>query len=69
MSLVCHPYDVCTAMLLQEAGVIFETPEGGVVDVPLDLTSPVTWVAYANQTLADLVRPVLKRLAGALNTP
>jgi hypothetical protein len=69
MSLVCHPYDVCTAMLLAEAGVIFETPEGGPVDVPLDVTSPVTWVAYANETLAALARPVMKRLATELLTP
>jgi hypothetical protein len=62
MTLVCHPYDVCTSLLLAEAGIIFEKPEGGPVDVPLDLTSPVAWVAFANQTLADLARPALRRL-------
>lgn len=62
MSLVCHPYDVCTAMLLEEAGIVFETPEGGVVDVPLDLTSPVAWVGYANERLAQQVRPILHGL-------
>ncbi len=60
--LMCHPYDVCTAMLLAEAGVVLEKPDGGPVDPPLDLTSPVTWVAYANEELASLVRPVLRRL-------
>jgi hypothetical protein len=69
MSLVCHPYDVCTAMLLAEAGVIFETPDGSVVDVPLDLTSPVAWVAYANESLAELARPVIRRLSGELLAP
>jgi hypothetical protein len=66
MSLVCHPYDVCTALLLAEAGVIFEKPGGGAVDTPLDLTSPVAWVAYANEALAELARPVLRRLVEEL---
>ena len=66
MSLVCHPYDVCTAMLLAEAGVVFEAPGGGVVDTRLDLTSPVAWVAYANEALAELARPVLRRLVEEL---
>jgi fructose-1,6-bisphosphatase/inositol monophosphatase family enzyme len=62
LTLVCHPYDVCTALLLGEAGIVFETLEGGVVEPPLDLTSPVSWVAFANETLADLVRPVLREI-------
>jgi hypothetical protein len=66
LTLVCHPYDVCTSMLLTEAGIIFESPVGGVVDVRLDLTSPVAWVAYANKALAELARPVLRRLVEGL---
>jgi fructose-1,6-bisphosphatase/inositol monophosphatase family enzyme len=69
MSLTCHPYDVCTALLLEEAGIVFEKPEGGVVDPRLDLTSPVAWVAYANETLAELARPVLRRLVEGLRAP
>lgn len=61
-SLACHPYDICTGMLITEAGGVFEAPGGGVVDGPLDTTSPVAWMGYANPVLADLVRPVLKRL-------
>lgn len=67
--LVCHPYDVCTALLLTEAGIVFEKPDGGVVDPLLDLTSPVAWVAYANEALAELARPVLRRLVEDLETP
>jgi fructose-1,6-bisphosphatase/inositol monophosphatase family enzyme len=61
-SLVCHPYDICTAMLLQEAGGVVETPEGGPLQPPLDTTSAVAWMGYANPALADQVRPVLARL-------
>lgn len=61
-SLVCHPYDICTAMLLQEAGGIIEAPDGSPLDVPLDTITPVAWMGYANPTLADQVRPILGRL-------
>ncbi|HEY0946358.1 MAG TPA: inositol monophosphatase [Opitutaceae bacterium] len=60
--LVCHPYDICTAFLLAEAGGVIEAPRGGPVTAPLDTTSPVAWVAYANGTLARRIRPVLRRL-------
>jgi fructose-1,6-bisphosphatase/inositol monophosphatase family enzyme len=62
VALTAHPYDLCTSLVLTEAGGVFEDPRGGPVDVPLDTTSPVTWIAYANETLAGQVRPVLRRL-------
>jgi hypothetical protein len=69
-SLVCHPYDVSTALLLAEAGVVYEYPFGGFPDAPLDTTSAVAWVGYANTTLAALARPVLQRiLKEILSTP
>ena len=61
-SLVCHPYDVVTASLLREAGIIYEHPFGGFPDAPLDTQSGIAWVAYANPVLADLARPVLQRI-------
>ena len=60
-TLCCHPYDVCTALIAREAGCIIETPEGRPLRLPLDTTTPVTWIGYANATLARLVRPVLRR--------
>jgi fructose-1,6-bisphosphatase/inositol monophosphatase family enzyme len=61
-SLVCHPYDICTALLLQEAGGVVETPEGRPLSAPLDTTSPVSWMGFANPVLARTVRPVLRRI-------
>lgn len=61
-SLCCHPYDICTALILQEAGGLVETPDGRPLRAPLDTTSPIAWMGYANLTLAQTVRPVLKRL-------
>ncbi len=61
-SLCCHPYDICTALIVQEAGGIIETPDRKPLRTPLDTTSPVAWMGYANPTLARTVRPVLRRL-------
>lgn len=61
-ALVCHPYDICTALILQEAGAIIEAPDGQPLDVPLDTTSAVAWVGYANPVLAQQVRPHLQQL-------
>ena len=54
-----HPYDLCTTMLLGEAGGVVTDPWGDPLDCPLDATSPVAWVGYANRTLADRIGPVL----------
>jgi fructose-1,6-bisphosphatase/inositol monophosphatase family enzyme len=61
-ALTCHPYDICTALILTEAGGIVETPDGRPLRAPLDTTSPVAWIGYANAKLARTVRPVLRRL-------
>ena len=64
--LVCHPYDICTALLLQEAGGVVEQPDGSALAAPLDTTTPVAWVGYANPRLAEQVRPVLRKLCDEL---
>lgn len=61
-ALVCHPYDVSAALILSEAGVIYEHPLGGFPDAPLNTTHPMAWVIYANPTIAAKARPVLQKL-------
>ncbi len=61
-SLTCHPYDIATALVLTELGGIVEDPWGAPIESPLDTTSPVAWVGYANDRLAAAVRPVLHRV-------
>lgn len=62
----CHPYDVCTAMLLEEAGGVITDPRGTPLDVPLDTTTSVAWVGYANPTLAQHIGPILTELVDDL---
>lgn len=60
--LLCHPYDVCTALILREAGIIYEHPLGDFPDAPMDTTSGIAWIAYANPFLAAQARPVLQKI-------
>jgi fructose-1,6-bisphosphatase/inositol monophosphatase family enzyme len=61
-SLSCHPYDLCTVLIAEEAGVLVTSADGAPVDAPLDVDTPVAWVGYANAKIRALVEPVL--LAG-----
>jgi fructose-1,6-bisphosphatase/inositol monophosphatase family enzyme len=56
----CHPYDLCTALIAREAGVILTDPAGAPLDAPCDLTSDVAWVGYANDGLRRSIEPVLQ---------
>lgn len=58
----CHPYDLCTAFLLEEAGGVVTDPWGAPLDAPLDTTTSVAWVGYANPELAAWIGPVLAEL-------
>ena len=55
----CHPYDICTALIALEAGVVLTGTGGGPLDAPLDLETPVAWVGYANPALRSRVEPAL----------
>jgi fructose-1,6-bisphosphatase/inositol monophosphatase family enzyme len=60
LGLASHPYDVCTELIARELGVIITDERGNPLSVPLDVTTPVTWVGYANHHLRELVEPVLQ---------
>lgn len=59
-SMCCHPYDICTALIAQQAGVIVTAPDGKPLDAPLDLHGDVAWVGYANAAIQREVEPVLQ---------
>jgi len=58
----CHPYDLCTVLIAEEAGVIVTDGRGNPLDAPLDTTSDVSWIGYANEAIRREVEPVLLRL-------
>lgn len=61
--LCCHPYDLCAGLLLEAAGGVLERPEGGgALRAPLDTTTPVAWVGYANPALARRARAALRKM-------
>ncbi|MDA8047793.1 MAG: inositol monophosphatase [Actinomycetota bacterium] len=64
-ALACHPYDLCAAMLVQRAGGVVTDPWGRPLDAPLDTTTPVAWVGYANHSLAETIGPQLAEILGA----
>ncbi len=64
-ALCAHPYDLCTALLLTEGGGVVVNPLGGKLRAPLDTTTSVAWVGFANAALARRTGPVLRRLLRA----
>lgn len=61
-ALSCHPYDICPALIAQELGCVVTAPDGKPLRAPLDTTTPVAWVGYANAPLARRIGPKLRKL-------
>lgn len=60
-ALACHPYDICTGLIAQEAGCVITGADGKALRAPLDTTTPVAWVGYANPALARWIGPGLRK--------
>ncbi len=57
--LCCHPYDVSTMLVAEEAGVIITDDKGQPLDGPLDTTTGLSWLVYANPTLRKKIEPLV----------
>jgi fructose-1,6-bisphosphatase/inositol monophosphatase family enzyme len=57
--LCCHPYDLCTALIAEEAGVVLTAADGTAVDAPFDIDADVAWVGYANEDIRAGIEPRL----------
>lgn len=55
----CHPYDLAASLIAEEAGLVMTDAFGEKLDCPLDTTSDVDWIGYANATLCASIEPVL----------
>jgi fructose-1,6-bisphosphatase/inositol monophosphatase family enzyme len=58
-ALTCHPYDVCTALIAEESGVIVTDAYGRPLDVPLNVDAEVAWAGYANPRVRAQIEPLL----------
>lgn len=59
IGLCCHPYDVCTALIAREAGVIVTDAAGQSLRVPLDVHTNVAWAGFANAQIRSQIEPLL----------
>jgi fructose-1,6-bisphosphatase/inositol monophosphatase family enzyme len=50
-----HPYDLACELIAREAGVIVTDPRGAPLAAPMDVTSDVGWMGFANAQLAQTV--------------
>lgn len=57
--LCSHPYDLCTELIARELGVIVVDPWGRPLAAPLNVTTNVAWVGYANPQLQTHIEPHL----------
>ena len=57
--LCCHPYDLCTELIAREVGILVTDEHDQRLSAPLDVTSPLSWMGYANTVLHQRVAPVL----------
>jgi fructose-1,6-bisphosphatase/inositol monophosphatase family enzyme len=59
--LCCHPYDCAAMLVAEEAGVILTNEKGEPLDGPLDTTTGLSWVGYANESLRARIEPPLRQ--------
>jgi Inositol monophosphatase family len=58
--LCAHPYDLSTELVAREAGVIVTDPSGAPLRAPLDVSTEIAWIGFANDTLARTVGDALR---------
>jgi hypothetical protein len=59
LGICCHPYDLATALLAEEAGVLLTDGRGQPLDAPLDIVAEVAWAGYANAAIRLQIEPLL----------
>ena len=65
LGICCHPYDVASALVAEEAGVLLTDALGNRLDAPLTVGGDVAWAGYANIAIREQVEPLLLRALAA----
>jgi fructose-1,6-bisphosphatase/inositol monophosphatase family enzyme len=55
-----HPYDLCTALIARELGVVVTDARGAELDAPLEVEADVSWAGYANEHVRRQIEPLLQ---------
>jgi hypothetical protein len=55
--LSAHPYDLASLVVSRASGAVVEALPPGPLDVPLDNTTSVAWAGYADEEIAQRLRP------------
>ena len=58
--LCCHPYDCATLLIAEESGAIITDAHGHPLDGPLDTTTGLNWIGYANPALRRTIEPLVQ---------
>jgi fructose-1,6-bisphosphatase/inositol monophosphatase family enzyme len=61
----CHPYDCSALLIADEAGVILTDETGRPLDAPLDVSTGINWVGYANRAIQEQIEPLIRLFLGA----
>jgi fructose-1,6-bisphosphatase/inositol monophosphatase family enzyme len=56
-ALCAHPYDLAALVVAKAAGAVVEALPPGPLRAPLDPHADVAWAAYANEEIAEKLRP------------
>jgi hypothetical protein len=59
LGICCHPYDLCSALIASELGVIITDASGHPLSAPLNVSENVTWAGYANAQIRKQIEPHL----------
>jgi len=58
--LCAHPYDLCTELIAREAGIFVMNEKGQRLCAPLDVTTGIAWMGYANSAIYRQIAPILQ---------
>jgi hypothetical protein len=61
VGLCAHPYDLCTYLIAQQAGVLLTDPAGAPLSYPLATDVDCGWVGYASQHIRNEMEAPLRR--------
>jgi fructose-1,6-bisphosphatase/inositol monophosphatase family enzyme len=57
--LFCHPYDLCTELIARKLGIIVTDAYGQPLAAPLDVSTGVSWIGYANSAIQKQITSTL----------